>query len=298
MSDKEVTLKDADLSDAEKGLHSDDEYDVELGYGKLQDSDPKESEKDSDKQPPEDEKKVDEGKPDPAKSQEEPVIQIDDITKDVEQTRLTDENKRLQGRVQELENITNGIKELEKDPLVFVQRYFPDLAKQLNPDQNILMRVRNELKLPDDFRYDPQEAYIEGTESYKFRLKENEIRDNYVRERAKLEADQRIQGAQREESFKQSKAKVIKMYGITEEQYQKNVVDYAKNTVLLPEHFARLVYLDAIVKSAVEKALKSQEKRKNGEDKKKVPGVAEIVGTEETGSEHLKDLNDTFGDIL
>ena len=209
---------------------------------------------------------------------------------------LEGKHKAAEEKLKSLESIQVALEEIKKEPLVFVRKHFPQLAQNLDPNKYIMDKLRTEFGA--EFTYEPSESYQEGTPSYKYRLREMELRDNLVKENARIESTEFESKRKLESALADSKQKVMKDFKLSEEQFQKEVVDWGIKTPITYNEVAKLRFMDVIIKNAVEAALKESKGRKSVVDKPN-KGAASIHSESEESErpEHLKELADTFGDI-
>ena len=187
-----------------------------------------------------------------------------------------------------------ALEDLNKNPYAFVARYFPQLAKQVDPRQLVVEQLRKEFGEEID-TYDASQAYIPESPAYKIRAREEEI----VRgiERSQLEAERQRTDGERERTalLESSKQAVMKEYGLDSNTFEKEIVEWGKTQQFDYKALARLKYYDWAIKRAVDDAL-DRTKREAGAP---LPASIAKAGGGDTPPvpEHLKELRDEFGDI-
>lgn len=316
-------------SDAEVGVHDDAAYDVDFEYLKTPESNGN-GEKTADGETAKvDDKKVEtkDEKPLPAESKEtkdetvdEPPIakvaqsKTDDTVppekkvaseyedklrqlqsvKDQEVSELKKQLETKNAELQQLQAFRVAQEELERSPLSFVARYFPELAEKLDPRRQIIEQLKREFN--GEITYDPIEAYTEGTTAWKIRAREEELRDEYSRERARNEISRTQAEQQRQAALQVSKQQVMKDYGLDDAGFEKEIVSWSKSKTLDYSMIAKLRYFDWHVKRAVADALKGASR--GGPDK--LPAnIANVGGGGSDGSaDHLKDFANEFGESI
>lgn len=227
---------------------------------------------------------------------DEPTIDASIIAREAEIKGLKEELEMSKSELSQLRQVKAELEEFKKEPYVYLKKVAPIISEQLSPDRYVQSLLHKEFGA--DFRYDSSEAYMEGTDSYKYRLKEQELRDNLQREQFKLQQQQAEEQAQRMASMNTSKQQVMKKYHLTEEQFNSELVDWSKSKKIDYEDMAILKFLPKILQSVAEKAVAKALKEQKGNGSRTVPGAAEITGASTEGEgAHLKELSDTFGDI-
>lgn len=219
------------------------------------------------------------------------------------ETKISDLTAQLRERdtqLEQLKDFKTGVEKLQSDPearIEFIRKTFPELAGQLDPRKPILEQLKKEFG--ETFRFDANEAYEEGTPSYKYRLREEELRDHQFRERQQqqatiLQKQQELQGR-----IESSKRAVMKQYGLTEEQYQKEIVEYGKGLTPLPEHIAMIRFYKDNLKKVAAEAIAQSKKRASSTDRSQVSS-ADVSGTDgedDKGSSAYREHMDEFGDV-
>lgn len=317
----EPTLGDASVPDSETGVHSHPEaYDYDFNYMVSQ---PEGEQKEV--VPPSAEPASQEGQPAKVEPPAFPVPPIatkalDEVevkpapkaeTLDVAEKRYRDlqslHDKSIAEKEKELEAIRHEVDslkafkaakdELEKNPLAFLQQYFPQLAEKVNPRRVILDKLREEFGAETIEAYRPEEAYIEGSNSYKIREREDALREEL--QRTKLEAElSRSEETRRQEAFlNESKTVVMKEYGLDENTFQREIIEWSKQQPPITfKEIARLKYFDWHIQQAVNQALAGEKK---GKSQTPPPSIVSVGGGSdgEKVSREYKDLQDTFGDM-
>lgn len=211
------------------------------------------------------------------------------------------EIKTLKGTLQEytselekLKDAKVALDELNQNPLAFIARYFPELAAQVDSRKVIVDRLRKEFGDELDL-YDPSQIHNPESPSYKIQRRELEIQSEVARSAAQAEHERLETERKRVERFNESKKKVMATYGLNEEQFQKEIVEWANGQQFDYEMVARLKFRDWEIQRAIDEALKQAKHDKPGQ----VPtSVALVGGGEPKGApEHLKELSDAFGDM-
>lgn len=227
-----------------------------------------------------------------------PTDEVAKLTTDYE-SKITTLNQQLtdeKAKSEKFGNIAVVIEQLQRDPYSFVKQYLPELAPHLDPTKPLRAQLKKEFG--DEFKFDAGEAYEEGTPSYKYRLREEELRDEQRRASLQKEA-QLIQERQQGEGLvRDAKVKVMKRYNLTEEQYQKEIVDYFKNFRFTPEHLAMIRYRNTDVEVAIRKAIEKLRQRSKSTDRPDID-MMDLRGEEDkdvVASEGYKELLDVFGD--
>lgn len=235
--------------------------------------------------------------PKKGESQEPPVIDSEGVLRDAEVSRLKGELEASRSEINSLKAANTEIAEFKKEPLLYLQKNFPELARQINPQNHILSILHKEFG--PDFKYEPSDAYTEGTQSYKWRLRELELRDNLVRESDRIEQDRVRSQKENEARLITSRDKVMKTYHLNEQQFNDEIVKWSQSKVLDFEDMARLKFFDQIVKNLVDKALARALKRKNGEQAAPAASVADIHGDSggDESSEGYREHQSVFGDV-
>lgn len=227
------------------------------------------------------------------------TLQSQLVTKDTEyNTKISELTAKVAEKdklLQNLESTRLALEEAQKEPLVFARKYFPQLAEKLDPQQYIIAALKKEFG--DNFTYDANEAFTEGTTSYKIRLREAEIRDNLTREQAKAEAELTASRLQREARFNEGKKKVMARYKLTDAGFAE-LQKWANETVITPEHWALLKFYDQNLKKAAKAALEASKTRRASVDKPD-QGAAGLhaASDDESSSAAYKEMADTFGDL-
>lgn len=206
---------------------------------------------------------------------------------------LDAENKALKAEIETIKNKNAALEEFEKNPMGLILKHLPQLGDRIDPNRFISDKLAQEFG--KDFLYDAGDAYREGTQSYKFRLRDAELRDQIQKESAKAQAMRTLADERTQQALAQSKDKVIKSYGLTEQQFDKEVVQWAKNYTVTYEDMAKIRFFDKHIEIAVAKALKSKQM---SPEKNELPNPASVPGLSESKvPEHLQDLQDEFGDL-
>lgn len=215
--------------------------------------------------------------------------------KDTELQTLKTEHESVKQQLEALKNVQSALDEINRNPLAFVARYFPELASQLDSRKVVIRRLREEFGEQID-AYDPSQVLDENSPSYNIHRREMELTSEIARSQAQAEQERALAAKQREERLNTSKAQVMKEYGLTEEQFKKEVVEWGSTQQFSYLDVARLKYRDWEVQRAVAEALKQAKSDKPGT---LPPSVATVGGgAAETGTpEHIKDLSDAFGDM-
>ena len=225
---------------------------------------------------------------------EDPPLEGEALTESlrVESSNLKTENESLKLRIKNLETVELALQKAKSDPSGFVADYLPALAKYVQPDSQIKGTLQKEFGA--DFTYDPSEAYTEGTDSYKFRVREQELRDSQSRQASERKVQQEAQQSQRKIALEKSKLEVMKRYNLTEEQFQEEIVKYSQTKVIDYSDIALLKKFPEILKKAVADALKNP---KGKGMKSPARGANAGAGSEgDTATEHLKEFADAFGE--
>lgn len=319
----EVDTKTGGLSDAERGAHTEDEYDADftyLGGGSHEDDKGDKEDKGTKAEEAEKVKKGEEDAgaktPEPTedidrivesvvgKKKEEPVVVKPEEVKGYEEkiTTITSERdaartelEALKSQLEQYANTKIALEALQRDPHAFVRQYLPELASHLDPNRVIYAQLKKEFG--EDFKPDAAEAYEDGTPSNKYRLREEELRDERRRQLAQNELRAEQERLRQEGLAKEARAKVQKRYGLNDEQYQKEIVDYFKGFNFTAEHLAMIRFREKDIEAAIRKALEKSKGLRGASDRPEV-GAAELRGEEDLGeaSEAYKEHQETFGD--
>lgn len=214
--------------------------------------------------------------------------------KDTEISELKSSLQERDTQLQTLKDAKVALDELNQNPLAFVARYFPELASQLDSRKVIVDRLRSEFGDELD-TYDPSQAFNPESPSYKIQRRELELQTELARSVARAEQERTDVERKRVERFNESKKQVMSTYGLSEEQFQKEIVEWANGVQFDYTMVAKLKYRDWEIQRAVDEALKQAKHEKPGA----LPAnVALMGGGEAKGMpEHLKELSDTFGDV-
>ena len=212
---------------------------------------------------------------------------------DTEVVNYKKQIEQLQTEVKTYQDLKTYKEELEQDPLAFLTRYYPELSSKVDTRRLIVDKLKKEF---GEFTFDPTEAYIEGTTSYKVRMREQEILDELQRERVQRLNTERAEQDRREGLLNASKAKVMEKYGLSEEQFNQVVVEGSKKVTADWEAIAKLIYFDWHMQNAVDEALAAGKRLPR---KKKQPGTTDVGGTAEPPevSAGFKELSNVFGDM-
>jgi len=213
--------------------------------------------------------------------------------KDKEIQTLTDRLAAKEAELRVLEQTKLALDEIKKEPLAFLYKQIPELAKKVDLSTYVAEKMTKEFG--DGFEYDASEAFRPGTPSYQYRLREEELRSELRQQQYTAQAEEERTTREREVLLSTSKAKVMTRYGLSEEQFQREIHDYSKSLVFDYEVVARLRFADDIIKAAVAKALKNgKEFATTGAP----PAVGATAGgtAEEESSAGYKEFNSEFGD--
>lgn len=211
----------------------------------------------------------------------ESTTRIQQLETELTQSRLESES---------LKNIQEFKTQLEKEPYVVLQKYFPQIAEKFDPRRAVIEQLKKEFP---DFIFDPSEQYNEGSQSYNYRLREEELRDTLRREQDRA-ISERTQAQQRQAViFEEARKAVMTERKLTEAGF-KDLQDWASKTVITPREWAALKFRDADIKAAVDLALENAKKKVSDKPKGSVAGIhgedTDVV------PETIKDLQETFGD--
>ena len=233
--------------------------------------------------------KANEGKPAGAVSDAPKLSpELTELTERATKAEL--EVKRLTDEIGKLQSIQSAIDEITKNPMAFVHKHLPQVAETLNPERLILDKLKAEFP---QLQFQPSEAYEPGTDSYRYRLRESELRDQIIQERNNMSARMATEREQTRVRLESSKAKVMKQYNLTEEQFKKDIVDWASSNPVDYEMIANVVYMQKNITESVNKGVKEALSKLGNEPPK---GAADIAGDDKNTPEHLRDLNDAWGD--
>jgi len=222
---------------------------------------------------------------DTAESEESTESYEDDEPSEFEQKRRkiqSDFDKKLseqkissESRIQELERQLNELsaikaakEELEKEPLAFVYKHIPQLAEKVDVDRYVFDKLKSEFG--NEFEYEPSDAHTFGTKSYKYRTRELEIRHQLTQEKERVEREKHENQTKIEARLNTSKEKVMKSRGYTEDDFKKKIEEPSKGLTWDWEMIDWVINRDAIIKQAIEKALKSNGASKNDSQVKSV----------------------------
>jgi hypothetical protein len=223
--------------------------------------------------------------------------QIDSTKIDYEKTvtELKTKVTEQEAKLTTLANVQAAFEQVQKEPHVFIRKYFPQLAEKLDPQKAIIAKLREEFG--QDFIYDHNESFTEGTTSYKIRLREAELRDNFQREQAKADAELLEGKRQHEARFLEGKKKVMQQYKLTEAGFLE-LQEWAVKKVITPVEWAMLKYYDDNMKKVARKAIEVAKKLKASVDHPGI-GAAEIAATtdDEASSQAYKEHQSVFGDV-
>ena len=314
------TINRNPIPDSEKGLHPADEYDFDFEYlASPQPGSEKEKESvpaDKPVKPVSEESKIavppiasKEEKPKegdtvdkppvPAKGSETRQYTDEDYRKlqsfsDTRVAELTKEISALKTQVETDQNVKVALEEFKKEPLAFLQRHVPQLAEKLDTRRYILDKLKAEFG--SDFAYDPAEAYVEGTTSYKIRAREDEIKAQVEREKLNSEVQRETARREQEAFLSTSKKQVMEKYGLDEQGFEKEIVGFAKSRP--PMNYmdiARIKYLDWEIQQAVKQALEQARKDGNGSVP---PSINKLGGgnEEKPVPKPYEELQKEFGD--
>ena len=214
--------------------------------------------------------------------------------RDTEVQSIKAERDSFKNELEGLKNVQVTLEEIKANPLAFVKKYFPQLAESLNPRKIIADKLKVEFGA--DFRFEPSDAFIEGTKSYEYRLREEEVRDEMRTQDMRVERERVERDIKIKSQTETDIAQVMKDYNLTRDQVQKEIIDWSKTVPNNLVNIAKLRFMDAIIKRAVDKALVESKGRKNP-DKLPAKGAKDIHGSSEEAPQHIKELNDEFGDI-
>lgn len=230
------------------------------------------------------------------RSKPDAELQTKLTTLEGENITLKNELASTKAQIEQFKSVQSALEELQKEPLVFVRKYFPSLAEKVDARKYIHDKLKQEFgdKIAD---FDSKESYQEGTLSYKIRVREEEIRDGLMQEERKLQDEKFRLASEREAHLNSSKQAVMKRYNLTEAQFEKEVVEWAKNRKYNAwEDVARLRFMDDVIKANVAKALKESKSRKGASDKPE-KGAEGVHGSAESGTpEHLREMANEFGE--
>ena len=242
----------------------------------------------------------------PSVTKEEPTSQPSDYEKrykdlqsfhDKSLSERTKEMEVLKSELESLKSFKLAKEEVEKNPLAFVQQYFPELAEQISPQRMIIKKLVEEFGAETIEAYRPEEALIEGSNSSKIHERELELREQLQRSKLDAEFKRREETQKREAIFTESKNRVMKTYGLNEEQFNKEIVEWSKNQPPDLMMIARNRYFDWHVTQAVEQALAGKKKEKVEAPPPSVAGMGGGTSDGEQTSREFKELQDTFGDM-
>lgn len=213
--------------------------------------------------------------------------------KDKEIQTLTNQLAAKDAELKQLEQVKLALDEIKREPLAFLYKQIPELAKKVDLSTYVAEKLTKEFG--DGFEYDASEAFRPGTPSYQYRLREEELRSELRQQQYNAQAEEERTTREREVLLNTSKAEVMKRYGLTEEQFQREIHDYSKKLVFDYNVVARLRFADDIIKAAVAKALKNG---KEFETAGAPPAVGATAGgtAEEGSSAAFKEFNAEFGD--
>ncbi len=248
--------------------------------------------KESDKASPTSEEKKEPSTPDKGTDWEVRYKELQSFS----DARHADDAKKIEEYEKQVK-LFDGIKtfkeELERDPVAVLHKYFPALAEKLDPRKFITDKLRAEF---GEFTYDPAEAYVEGTTSYKVKAREQELLEQLSRERLTIEATRKENERTAAARLESSKREVMKRYGLSEEQFEREIVEFAKNTPIDFMRVAQLKYFDWHIQQAVKDAIAADRK----ERPEKSPTSLTTVGggaTDQEASQAYKEAAELFGDM-
>lgn len=213
--------------------------------------------------------------------------------KDTELQSVRTELETAKSHLEGLKNVEATLAEINANPLAFVKKYFPQLADAINPRKIIAEKLKAEFG--PDFQFDPSEAFMEGTRSYDYRLREEEVRDELRNQEYKIERERAEREARLKTQTEQDINQIMKDYNLTREQVHKEVIEWAKNTPNNLVNIAKLRFYNQNVERAVKKAL-AESKARKASDKLPDKGVKDIHGASEEKPQHLKELEEDFGE--
>lgn len=199
-----------------------------------------------------------------------------------------------------IKNTEAALEELKKEPLIFLKRYFPQLAETINPRGYITGKVQEKYK---DVTFIPEDAFTPGTPSYEMRMYEDEVKDNLMREQARLDHEKLVATEAHNKEMAEAKAKVIKEFGLSEDQYKAFVKEVSTKKIG-PFEIAQIHFLDKVIQKRVDEALKVKGDRRSTIQKPK-KGAKDIADENDGGSADSqkeeseiiqKEMSDTFGD--
>jgi hypothetical protein len=211
---------------------------------------------------------------------------IDELLKDVEYYKLQLENLKKQ---------YEAVKPLVENPLGYILNLFPDASKNFDIALRNVAREQAKKELANYDGYDVDEVIGQRASEIYFELK-NMINQQVENVRRRI---QEINEANEKfiRQISESKVRAMRKYGLSEEQFRKEVEEWFQGRGLDWELIADLRFKDEVIKKAVEKAIK--EVQKVAPKQEKVPNVVpKTRGTTQVRKEdHLSDLRKFFGDI-
>ena len=208
------------------------------------------------------------------------------------------QKKEIEGLKKEVESLQatkTALDEINKDPHSFLAKFFPEVAGKLEPQKIVVDSLKKEFGAELD-AYRAEEAYMEGTTSFKIRQREYELREQLQRSRLEGEFTRQRDAKEREDRLSVSKNEVMKTYGLTEEQFNKEIIGWAQAHPVDFNMIAKARYFDWHIQNAVTQAIN----RKNGKNSPTAPSVASVSGSDkgsDTESPGYKELKDVFGDM-
>lgn len=186
--------------------------------------------------------------------------------------------------------------EVERNPHAFLTKYYPQLAEQLNPQKLAVEQLKKEFGAEFD-SYNASEALQEGTTSFKIQQRLDELKNQAQRDRLEAEISRREDSRKREELLSASRDKVKKTYGLSDEQFQKEIVEYAKSLPPNFETIAKVRYFDWHIQKAVDQALRQNKRGAPENPPASIAGEPGHTGDEDTASPGYKELSNEFGDM-
>lgn len=205
---------------------------------------------------------------------------------------LKQERDNLKVQLEQAQSALKAQESLIKEPLAFIAKLAPELAERINPHEYIVEKLEKEFG--KDFRFAPEEAYDRETPSYKFRVREAELQEELRRNQTDAAARLQAQRAEQEARNNAAKAKVMKDYGLSEEQFNSEIVEYSKGVNFDWTMVADHKYRDWHIQQAVQAALEADRRERNAPSPKT---PAALPGGQAPQVPENKQLNDAFGDI-
>ena len=209
-------------------------------------------------------------------------------------TSLETENTTLKKQLGELENVRATLKQIETEPLVFLNKNFPDIAKLVDPAEQRRNALKKEFGV--DFVYNPQDAYSEGTDSYRYRVREEELRDKQLQQISAIQAERAQKERERVARLEKSKTEVMKRFNLDEAKFKTDIIEWGNNRSIDYNDIAVLRYFPDIIKKAIADAVAKNGGKKTTTEERPA-SVSTVTGEEGDKSlDHLKELHDVFGD--